>query len=277
MNLPTDLYAVFGNPVKHSLSPDIHQIFAEQLGETLHYEARLAPVDNFAGAWRDFIDAGGSGANVTLPFKQEALALADTLGVRARRAGAINTLMLGRRGEVFGDNTDGVGLIRDLQRARAPLAGARVLVLGAGGAVRGVVEPLLNEGPDQLVIANRTEAKAVELAEDFSDLGSVSGIALSAISGKFDLVINATSASLAGDLPPLPDDLFNEGALAYDMMYSVDPTVFLQWTRARGVRGTDGLGMLVEQAAESFFLWRQRRPLTAPVLMALRARLISRR
>ncbi|RKR06916.1 shikimate dehydrogenase [Kushneria sinocarnis] len=277
MNLPTDLYAVFGNPVKHSLSPDIHNIFAEQLGETLHYEARLAPVDDFAGAWRSFLDDGGYGANVTLPFKQEALDLADTLGVRARRAGAVNTLMLGRRGDIFGDNTDGVGLIRDLQRARAPLAGARVLVLGAGGAVRGVVEPLLNEGPEQLVIANRTEARAVELAEDFSDLGTVSGIGLPAISGGFDLVINATSASLAGDLPPLPDDLFNEGALAYDMMYGVESTVFMQWARARGVRGTDGLGMLVEQAAESFFLWRQRRPLTAPVLMALRARLISRR
>jgi len=266
----TDRYCVFGHPVAHSKSPAIHAAFAEETGEAIAYTAIEAPLEDFAGAWRRFVAEGGRGANVTVPFKEEAFRLCDTLSQRARRAGAVNTLILGGNGATYGDTTDGIGLVRDLKHHGVSPAGARVLVLGAGGAVRGVLEPLLAEGPASLFVANRTAEKAVQLAADFADLGEIEGGGFDAVAGPFDLVINGTSASLAGDLPPLPDDLFAEGATAYDMMYGAEPTVFLRWAAERGARPLDGLGMLVEQAAESFFQWRGRRPETAPVLARLR-------
>ncbi|WP_290789024.1 shikimate dehydrogenase [Halomonas sp.] len=271
----TDRYCVFGNPVAHSKSPAIHAAFAEQTGEAIEYTAIAAPLDDFAGAWRRFVAEGGRGANVTVPFKEEAFRLCDTLSQRARRAGAVNTLILGGNGlsselKVYGDTTDGVGLVRDLKRHGVTLAAARVLVLGAGGAVRGVLEPLLAEGPASVRVANRTAAKAESLAADFSELGEITGGGFDAVVGQFQVVINGTSASLAGDLPPLPEDLFAPGATAYDMMYGAEPTVFLRWAAEHGARPEDGLGMLVEQAAESFFQWRGKHPDTAPVLERLR-------
>jgi len=276
----TDRYCVFGNPVAHSKSPAIHAAFAEQTGEAIEYTAIAAPLDDFAGAWRRFVAEGGRGANVTVPFKEEAFRLCDTLSQRARRAGAVNTLILGGNGlsqdlKVYGDTTDGVGLVRDLKRHGVTLAGARVLVLGAGGAVRGVLEPLLAERPVSVRVANRTAAKAEVLAGDFSELGEIIGGGFDAVAGQFELVINGTSASLAGDLPPLPGGLFASGATAYDMMYGAEPTVFLRWAAEHGARPVDGLGMLVEQAAESFFQWRGKRPDTAPVLAELRRALAA--
>lgn len=265
-----DRYCVFGHPVSHSKSPWIHATFAEQLQDSLEYTAIEAPLDDFAGAWRAFVASGGRGANVTVPFKEAAFRLCDTLSARARRAGAVNTLLLGKNGQTYGDTTDGVGLVRDLQHHEVDPAGKRVLVLGAGGAVRGVLEPLLATRPATIRIANRTAEKAKCLADDFVDLGAIQGSGFDAVEEGYDLVINGTSASLSGELPPLPDELFAANGIAYDMMYGAEPTVFLQWAAARGARTIDGLGMLVEQAAESYFQWRHRRPDTAPVLFALR-------
>ncbi|SEL54058.1 shikimate dehydrogenase [Halomonas daqiaonensis] len=271
----TDRYCVFGHPVGHSKSPAIHAAFAAQIRDDIDYTAIEAPLDDFAGAWWRFVAEGGHGANVTVPFKEEAFRLCDTLSKRARRAGAVNTLIVGSNDastdrKVYGDTTDGIGLVHDLKRHGVELAEARILVLGAGGAVRGVLEPLLAEGPASLLVANRTAAKAEALATDFRDLGEIAGGGFEAVDGPFDLVINGTSTSLAGDLPPLPDDLFARDATAYDMMYGPEPTVFLRWAAERGAQTIDGLGMLVEQAAESFFQWRGRRPDTAPVLEMLR-------
>lgn len=267
----TDRYCVFGNPIKHSKSPQIHAEFAHQTQQALEYSAEEAPLDGFSSAWRAFIDAGGRGANVTVPFKEVAFSLCDTLSHRARRAGAVNTLILGGgNGRTYGDNTDGVGLVRDLAYHRVALAGKRVLVVGAGGAVRGILEPLLAERPSEIVVVNRTAAKAEQLAGDFADLGTIHSGGFDTVNGTFDVVINGTSASLSGDLPPLPDELFATNGWAYDMMYGPEPTVFLQWAGPRGAKLLDGLGMLVEQAAESFFLWRNVRPETAAVREMLR-------
>ena len=270
----TDRYCVFGNPVAHSKSPFIHAAFAAQTDEQIEYTAIAAPLDNFAGAWREFVAQGGRGANVTIPFKEEAFRLCDTLSSRARRAGAVNTLLLGKNGLTYGDTTDGIGLVCDLARRGVKLTGARILVLGAGGAVRGVLEPLLAETPASLHIANRTAEKAARLARDFADLGAITGGGFEDVTGRFDLVINGTSASLTGELPPLPDDLFATDATAYDMMYGAELTVFLHWAEARGARPLDGLGMLVEQAAESFYQWRGKRPDTGPVMATLRKSLL---
>lgn len=278
---PIDLYRVFGNPVRHSQSPWIHQTFARETGQSIAYDACEAPVDDFAGTLRAFVAQGGQGANVTVPFKEEAHALCDVLSPRARQAGAVNTLQLGKNGQLYGDNTDGIGLVRDLtQNHDQTLAGKRLLLLGAGGASRGVIAPLLAENPAQLHIANRTAAKAEALAAHFNALGPVSGGGWSSLSdceshaeARYDVVINATAASLSGELPPLPDALLTPKALAYDMMYGASPTVFLQWASRQGAMTADGLGMLVEQAAESFFLWRHQRPQTASVIRALRQRL----
>lgn len=265
-----DRYVVLGNPVGHSRSPLIHAEFAHQCGQAIDYRTLEAPLDGLASTWQAFVEAGGKGANVTVPFKGDAFALCDTLSERARRAEAVNTLIVGTDGRLYGDTTDGVGLSRDLSFHRVSLIDKRVLVLGAGGAVQGVIEGLLEAGPDELLIANRTARKAEAVAARFQDLGAVRGGGLGEIEGPFDLVINGTSASLGGELPPLPDALFNEGAWAYDMMYGVEPTVFLTWAGARGAHLLDGLGMLVEQAAESFFMWRGVRPDTGPVREALR-------
>lgn len=262
----TDRYAVFGNPIGHSKSPRIHAEFARQTGQDLSYEAILAPVDDFAGALRAFRAAGGLGANVTVPFKEQAYALAERLSARAEAAGAVNTLSFSAMG-IEGDNTDGIGLVHDLSgNLGFDLAGKRILLLGAGGAARGVVLPLLEQRPAALRIANRTAAKALELAARFGCQGG----GFDDLAGdSFDLVVNATSASLAGDAPPLSAGVYAPGALAYDMMYGRD-TPFMQAARQAGARVADGLGMLVEQAAEAFFIWRGVRPATAPVIARLR-------
>ena len=263
----TDRYAVFGHPIAHSKSPQIHAAFARQTGQDMTYEAILAPLDGFAESVAAFIAAGGRGATVTVPFKEEAFKLASRLSPRAQRAGAVNTLAFDADG-MLGDNTDGAGLVADLTRnLHCTLAGKRILLLGAGGAARGVIEPLLEQQPAALVIANRTVSRAEELAELFGR--GVRACGFDVADTPFDLVINATAASLAGDLPPLSPRVFTADTLAYDMMYGRD-TPFLDFARAHGARTADGLGMLVEQAAEAFYLWRGVRPDTAPIIAALR-------
>lgn len=267
----TDHYAVFGNPIAHSKSPYIHAAFARQTGQDLDYTALLAPLDGFVECVTAFRAGGGAGANVTLPFKEQAYALATCRSARAEAAGAVNTLHF-RDGQIYGDNTDGAGLVADLTRnLGVELKGRRILLLGAGGAARGVIQPLLECGPSALFIANRTPKRAVELAARFLHAGPVQGGGYDALSGlTYDIIINATAASLAGELPPLPEGIFAADSLAYDMMYGQD-TPFLKLARQAGARCADGLGMLVEQAAEAFFLWRGVRPDTAPVIAMLRA------
>lgn len=272
----TDRYAVFGNPIAHSKSPAIHAAFAAQTRQSISYEAILAPVDGFAKAVADFMAAGGRGANVTVPFKEEAHRLATRLSPRAVRAGAVNTLTFSGEG-IAGDNTDGAGLVTDIeQNLGLPLAGKRILLLGAGGAARGVIGPLLDAGCAHLFIANRTAAKARELGHLFVHHGNIASGGLGEIEGAFDAVINATSASLVGEAVTLPAGVFAPASLAYDMMYGKDETPFLAGSRAAGAsRLADGLGMLVEQAAEAYLLWRGIRPDTAPVLADLRAQLAA--
>jgi len=263
-------YAVIGNPVAHSKSPRIHAAFARQTGESLEYATLLAPLDAFAATVQAFRSAGGRGANVTLPFKEEAFALATEVAPRAHRARAANTLRFDRDA-VFADNTDGIGLVNDLTRnVGLPIAGARVLLVGAGGAARGVLPALVDAQPARLVLANRTADRARLLAREHG--GVFEPMELGDLAGeRFDIVVNATSASLSGAAPPLPESVFDH-ALAYDMMYGRGETPFLAAARAAGAtRCIDGLGMLVEQAAESFFLWRGVRPDAAPVLAMLRA------
>lgn len=269
----TSHYAVFGNPIAHSKSPQIHAEFAKQTGQDMDYRAILAPLDDFAGAVAAFRNQGGAGANVTVPFKHQAFLLATRHTERARAAEAVNTLKFEADGTILGDNTDGAGLVRDITaNLRFSLTEKRILLLGAGGAAAGVVLPLLQCQPSELVIANRTPEKAILMADTFKPNGRVSGCGFEQLSGRFDAVINATSASLKGELPPLPDALFNPGALAYDMMYGQGDTPFMAWARAHGASTVaDGLGMLVEQAAESFYLWRGVRPDTLAVMQQLRA------
>lgn len=268
----SDRYVVIGNPIAHSKSPQIHARFAQQTGQDLTYDRLLAPLDGFEAAVRDFIAAGGCGANVTVPFKLDAFALASERSARAQAAGAVNTLKF-VDGRIFGDNTDGVGLVRDIVvNGGVAVAGARVLLLGAGGAARGVILPLLEQQPAQIVIANRTLARADALVDQFAH-PALSAARFDALSGSFDIVINATSASLSAELPPVPASVFAATTFAYDMMYGAAPTVFMQLAASCGARVADGLGMLVEQAAESFFLWRGVRPDTAPVRRWLREQL----
>ncbi|EZQ18048.1 shikimate dehydrogenase [Halopseudomonas bauzanensis] len=269
-----DHYAVIGNPIAHSKSPLIHGLFARQTGEQLQYEALLAPPDDFAGTLRDFLQEG-RGVNVTVPFKEQAWALVDSRTPAAERAGAVNTIQRLDDGSLLGDNTDGKGLVRDIQHnAGLPLAGKRILLIGAGGAARGVIQPLLEAGPAQLCVVNRTVEKAEQLAMLFKDQGPISAAGFDWLEESVDLIINATSASLDGQLPPLPPSLIRPGhTWCYDMMYASEATVFNRWAAEQGAaRCIDGLGMLVEQAAEAFFLWRGVRPDTAPVLATLRQR-----
>ena len=271
----SDLYCVFGNPVAHSKSPVIHARFASQTGQDLTYLARLAPLGSFAEAVAAFVAEGGRGANVTVPFKEDAFRLANRLTERAARAGAVNTLVFGADA-VTGDNTDGAGLVRDITvNLAVSLAGRRILLLGAGGASRGVIAPLMACAPASLYIANRTADKAASLAAAFADLGEVAGGGFADLAGQqFDVVINATSASLSGEALPLPSGIFAEGAFAYDMMYGKGETPFMALAREQGVaRCADGLGMLAEQAAEAFLVWRGIRPSTVEVLAELRAAL----
>jgi shikimate dehydrogenase len=268
----SDRYCVFGNPVGHSKSPAIHAAFARQTGQDMAYEAILAPLGKFTETVQAFIKAGGRGANVTVPFKEEAFHLCTRRTPRAELAGAVNTLSFDDTG-IIGDNTDGAGLLRDITlNLGCPIEGRRVLLLGAGGAARGALGPLLDARPAELVIANRTTARAVQLATHFSTLGAVTGCAYPELAGRtFDLIINATSASLGGELPPLPAGIFAPGSLAYDMMYSQRDTPFMSFARQQGAaQVADGLGMLVEQAAEAFFVWRGIRPDGAPVMAQLR-------
>lgn len=268
----SDLYAVIGNPIEHSKSPGIHSAFARQTGQDIRYERLLGDLEEFEGDVEAFFAGGGRGLNVTVPFKERAFRLADRLSERAHDAGAVNTLAL-RDDGLFGDNTDGVGLVRDLACNHLfQLSGARILLLGAGGAVRGVLRPLLDERPARLVIANRTAAKALALAGAAAARGNVLGCGLDELAGqRFDLVVNGTAAGLSAKVPEIPDDCLAPGGWTYDMLYASEPTAFVQWGRAHGAgRALDGLGMLVEQAAESFRIWRGVAPDTAPVIAALR-------
>ena len=269
----SDRYVVIGNPIAHSKSPEIHARFAEQTGQMLVYERLLAPLDGFASTVRAFVNAGGKGANITVPFKLEAFELANELTERARAAGAVNTFIFDDQ-HIVGDNTDGIGLVTDIvKNAGIALAGKRILLLGAGGAARGVVLPLLRENPAKLVIANRTPEKAQELAQRFAADGPVESSTFEGVQTRFDIVINATSASLSADLPPVLPQVFGTDTLAYDMMYGKEPTVFMRFAQQHGAQMRDGLGMLVEQAAEAFFVWRGVRPDTALVLRELRGRM----
>ena len=275
-----DRYAVMGHPIAHSKSPFIHAAFAAQTGEAMVYEAICVEPGGFAEAVAAFQDAGGLGLNVTLPFKEEAFALAEAASDRATQAGAANTLSFDARGKRQADNTDGVGLTRDLQDNHGiGLKGRRLLLLGAGGAARGVIAPLLAEQPQLLVIANRTHARAVELARRFHALGPLSAIPLGALPGlEFDLLINASSASLHDQVPDIPTTLVAEGGCCYDMMYAAGATPFMVWARdSAAERSMDGAGMLVEQAAEAFYLWRGVRPRTEAVIRGLRAQLAASR
>lgn len=272
----SDRYAVVGNPVGHSKSPQIHAAFARQTGQDISYDHLLAPLDSFEATVRRFFHEGGHGLNVTVPFKREAWDLVDHCEGGALSAEAVNTIK--RSGnQLIGYNTDGVGLLADLEHnLGAAIAGKRVLLMGAGGASYGVLQPLLERRPDLLVVVNRTLDKAERLIRHFHQYESLTlrGIAAqpyALLAGQsFDLVINATSAGLEGEMPQLPDGLFAQGAIAYDMVYGRE-TQFLGFARARGATCADGLGMLVEQAAESFFIWRGVRPRTAPVIAQLRS------
>jgi shikimate dehydrogenase len=269
-----DRYAVVGDPIGHSRSPAIHARFAAQTGQQLTYEALRVPAGTLADAVAAFTAAGGRGLNVTVPLKEEAFRLVSSRTERAERAGAVNTLLLDGPDAPRGDNTDGVGLVRDLaENLGVGIAGRSLLVLGAGGAVRGILGPLLAERPTSLVIANRTARKAEALADEFADLGPVSGGGFDLLANRrFDIVINGTAASLLGEALPLPETLTIDDGFAYDLVYASEPTPFLRWAEAHGVAGSaDGLGMLVEQAAESFVMWRGVRPETAPVIAALRS------
>ena len=269
----TALYCVFGNPVAHSRSPDIHHAFAAQRDDDLRYEKREPPLDDFAGTINAFREEGGLGANVTVPFKEQAFDLCNAVTERAGQAGAVNTLWWDGD-QLNGDNTDGAGMVKDIRDNLGwAIQGKRVLVLGAGGAVRGVMGPLLAEKPTLVRVANRTAEKAEILARRFmsGDNSPVLGSGLDSLTGQFDLVINAISAGLHGEMPDLPEGLLAEGAVAYDMVYGSEPTPFMIWAEQQGAAATaDGLGMLVEQAAEAFEIWRGWRPDSGPVMAMLR-------
>lgn len=269
-----DRYAVVGNPVTHSLSPQIHSGFATQTGQHLSYEALELPLDAFAAGIRNLQQQGFRGLNVTLPFKHEAWELCHRLSDRARVAGAVNTLTFQSDGSIDGDNTDGEGLVTDLiQNLQVAIANQRVLLLGAGGAVRGVLGPLLAQSPLQLAIANRTLAKAKQLAQDFGTPGEIEVIAYdNFVSQSFDLVINGTAAGISNEIPPVPASIIDGNTVCYDMMYNLKTdTAFVDWSRSHGAaRTADGFGMLVEQAAAAFHTWRNIRPTTAEVITSMR-------
>ena len=267
----TDRYAVIGHPVAHSRSPEIHTLFAQQTGEDIVYERLLAPLPAFRETVAAFRAAGGKGLNVTLPFKPEACRYADVRSPAAAAADAVNTLRFDE-GVVFGDNTDGIGLVRDIEiNLATAIAGRRVLLIGAGGAARGVLGLLAEAKPQCIVIVNRTHERAVLLARQGGLTTPVEASRYEQLDGtRFDLVINASAASLEGAAPPIPDGVFSTDALAYDMVYGKGITPFMAQAAAAGARAADGLGMLVEQAAESFFIWRGKRPDAAAVLARLR-------
>ena len=276
-----DRYAVAGNPVAHSQSPFIHAEYAAQTGQALRYERLLCPLDAFAPTLRAFADGGGRGCNVTVPFKFEAFALAQRLSPRARLAGAVNTLRFDEdaAGGWFGDNTDGAGLVRDIEaNAGRPLAGQRILLLGAGGASAGVLGSLIKARPAEICLANRSLDKAVTLIATHQAWAAEHGVTVSArglsdCGQGYAILINGTAASLAGAAVPVGPAVLGPDALALDMMYGPAAEPFLNWARSHGAEARDGLGMLVEQAAEAFACWRGVKPATGPVLAALRAKL----
>ena len=269
-----DRYAVFGNPIGHSKSPFIHTLFARQTNQSLTYTAECAPVGGFIEAAKAFFADGGKGCNVTLPFKEDAYQFASRLSERAQLAGAVNTLKKLDDGEIIGDNTDGAGLVQDLLQHQVVLEGARILIIGAGGAARGVIKPLLDQKPTSLTITNRTFSKAEELAELFSAYGPVTAKEMNTIAEEYDVVINSTSASLSGELPAISSSVFATNSTSYDMMYGKGDTTFNQWAKQHGAaHAYDGLGMLVGQAAESFMLWRGLRPGAKQILRELRKNL----
>ncbi|QIK38355.1 shikimate dehydrogenase [Caldichromatium japonicum] len=269
----TDRYAVIGNPIAHSKSPLIHAAFARQTGQDIVYDRILGSLTDFAADVRRFFAEGGRGLNVTVPFKEQAYSLVDERSEAAAVAGALNTLIRLPDGQLRGDNTDGIGLVRDLcQNHGFTFRDQRILLVGAGGAARGVLKPLLETGLAHLTVVNRTPSKSLELARLGAAYGPIEGMGFDGLAGRrFDLIINATSAGLAGELPPLPEDCLAPGGWVYDMVYGDQVTPFCRWGRLQGAeRSLDGLGMLVEQAAESFWLWRGVRPDTAPVIAELR-------
>ena len=269
-----DRYAVLGQPIAHSKSPRIHQLFAEQTGECLQYSALEVPAEQFTDVATSFFANGGKGLNCTVPLKELAWAYAECKTERAQLAKAVNTLALQQDGSILGDNTDGIGLVTDLkQNHDIALAGIRILILGAGGASRGIILPLLEEAPVSIVIANRTLAKAQQLASEFVVKGKVSAFGFEDLNGQsFDLIINATSSSLSDQLPPLPENLLAKQGSCYDLAYSNKATVFVRWgIENKALKSLDGLGMLVEQAAEAFTIWRGVRPQTTPIIDLLNA------
>lgn len=271
-----DQYVVIGNPIAHSKSPWIHAQFTRICDDALDYSLlEVEPgSEAFTKAIKQLLKAGVNGANITMPFKEVAWSLADHLSARAKLAGAVNTLTFADNGLVFGDTTDGVGLVNDLtNNIKINPKAKKILILGAGGAVKGVLQPLLAQEPEVIHIANRTVQRAQELVEIFSGLGSVSAGSYEHLPelGKFDIIINATPANFSGELPPLPSGIFAPQGLGYDMSYASEPTVFEQWCADNGASAVhNGLGMLVEQAAESFYIWRSRRPATKKVLADLK-------
>ncbi len=269
----TDRYAVIGHPIAHSKSPIIHQLFAKQTGEQISYEALDVPPEELRASITKFTEEGGKGLNVTVPHKRKAAQIVDILTDRARMAGAVNTITPQQSGELEGDNTDGVGLVADLtNNLGIALQGARIVILGAGGATRGIVPPLLEARPEMLVVANRTEEKAKTLVEFFLPLGNIASSSFDGLEGQsFNLVINATSAGFDGAVPPFPESILGPNTVCYDLSYSMKDTPFVAWSRKHGsAEAHQGWGMLVEQAAESFCIWRGVRPDTDPVLSRLR-------
>lgn len=269
----TDRYAVFGNPVEHSKSPLIHSLFANQTSQDISYTAVLVLPDKFEDAVVTFAKSGGKGLNITVPFKLDAWKIATQLSDRAKRAGAVNTLVINAIGDYSADNTDGIGLVRDIsENQNIELKNKTILIVGAGGAVRGTLQPLMEKKPSAVIIANRTRQKAEALSSDFSDLGDIQGIGLDELDNVIpDIIINGTSASLKGELPPLPESLLSSNPFCYDMMYAAKSTLFMQWSIDNGnTNVSDGLGMLVEQAAESFYIWRGIKPETTSVIQSIR-------
>jgi shikimate dehydrogenase len=270
--MSADRYAVLGHPIKHSKSPRIHQIFAEQTGQNISYSAQEVLPEHFQDAVTEFFAQGGKGLNCTVPLKELAWAFASQKTPRAQLSKAVNTLKLEQDGSILGDNTDGIGLVTDLTINHGiTLADKRVLILGAGGASRGIIGPLLEQKPQSLIIANRTIDKALGLAEEFQTIAPVAGCGFAELAGQqFDLILNATSASLSSELPPLPGELLAEKGVCYDLAYGNAPTPFVRWGREQhAIKSLDGLGMLVEQAAEAFFIWRGVRPETQTVIALL--------